>query len=93
MDVIIDTLVVEEDRPEHITKHKISLDDTIETVSKDYLVIKAKFNRRILIGETKNHKFLAVIVGKRPEKNTWGLITARPASRGERKLFHEHKNS
>lgn len=91
MDVIIDTLIVEENRPAHIARHHISLDETVEAISKDYLIIKAKFNRWILIGETKKKKFLAVIVGKRPSKNTWGLITARPASRHERKLYIEHQ--
>lgn len=53
MDVIIDTLIVEEDRPAHIAKHNITLNETVEAISKDYLIIKAKFNRYILVGQTK----------------------------------------
>lgn len=42
-----------------------------------------------LIGKTKKNRFLTIIVGKRAEKNTYGLITGRPASREERNFYKE----
>ncbi len=85
----IECLMVEEDRPFHISKHKLTIEDVLEVISGDYVYIKAKHGRWQLIGRTKKHLFLTIILGKRPEKNTYGLVTARPASRKERSFYNE----
>jgi len=89
MDIRIDHLIVEEDRPAHISKHNVTIGEILEVISRDYLYIQAKHGRWQLIGKTKNNRFLTIIVGKRSEKNTYGLITARPASREERSFYKE----
>lgn len=85
----IECLIIEEDRPFHILKHKVTIEEVSEIISGDYVYIKAKNGRWQIIGKTKKNRFLAVILGKRPEKNTYGLITARPASRKERSFYYE----
>ena len=89
MDVKIDDLVIEKDRSEHIAKHKVTIKEVKEVVSGDYVYIKGKSSRWLLIGKTKKRRFLTVVVGEREEANTYGLITARPSSREERSFYLE----
>ncbi len=89
MDVIIDELVIEEDRPAHIAKHEVKVEEVLEIVSGDYLFIDGKLGRWLLIGKTKKKRFLTVIVGEREQKNTYGLVTARPSSKEERSFYKE----
>ena len=44
-------------------------------------------NRWLIIGKTDRNVFLAIVLGEREEENTYGLITARPASRKERSFY------
>ena len=85
----IERLIVEEDRPVHVSKHKVTIEEVLEVISKDYVYVKAKHGRWQLIGKTKKKRFLAIILGERSEKNTYGLVTARPASRKERSFYTE----
>lgn len=89
MDLKIDVLVIEKDRPVHISKHEVTIEGVLEVIEGDYVYIQAKQGRWQLIGKTKKGKFLSVIVGERQEKNTYGLVTARPADRKERSLYKE----
>src|SRR6266542_2555593 len=89
MDIVIDELIIEEDRPEHIAKHEVTVDEVQEVIEGDYVFIQGKFRRVILIGKTKMGRVLAVVVGARKKKNTYGLVTARPADRKERAFYYE----
>lgn len=42
MDVVIDELIIEKDRPLHIKKHKISITEVYEVIAGDYLVFEGK---------------------------------------------------
>ena len=85
----IESLIIEEDRPFHISKHHVIVDEVLEVISQDYVYIKAKHARWQLIGRTKKNRFLTIIVGKRLGKNTYGLVTARPSSKKERYFWKE----
>ena len=86
-DLIIDVLVIEEDRPAHIARHDITIDEVIEVLMGDYLFIRGRENRWLLIGPTEKERFLTIVLGERPQPNTYGLITARPARREERSFY------
>ena len=88
-DIVVDVLIVESDRPEHIAKHKITIDEVIQVIENDYVYIEGRGKRWLLIGKTKKGRFLTVIIGERREKNTYGLITSRPARRDERAFYKE----
>lgn len=88
-DVIVETLVIEVGREEHIAKHDITIDEVIEIVSGDYVYIQGKLERWLLIGKTKKDRFLSVVVGERKDKNTYGLVTARPSRIEEKSFYHE----
>ncbi len=89
MDIIVDELIIEEDREKHIAKHKVTIKEVVQIIEGDYVYIQGKENRWLLIGKTKKRRFLTIVVGERNKKNTYGLVTARPASREERSFYKE----
>ena len=89
MDLVIVELVIEEDRIQHIAKHKVKIEEVKEIISGDYMFIDGKLGRWLLIGKTRGERFLTIVVGKRKQKNTYGLVTARPSSIEERSLYKE----
>jgi uncharacterized DUF497 family protein len=89
MDIIVDELIIEEDRGKHIAKHKVTIKEVMQIIEGDYVYIQGKENRRLLIGKTNKRRFLTIVVGERNKKNTYGLVTARPASREERSFYKE----
>ncbi len=91
MDIVIDELIVEEDRSSHIAKHDVSVTEVAEIVENEYVFVEGKYGRWILIGLTKKRRMLAVVVGARRKKNVYGLITARVAHKKERTLYQKLK--
>ena len=89
-DVIVETLIIEEDRPDHIAKHNIIIDEVLEVLTGDYVYIAGRENRWLIIGKTARNVFLTIVLGEREEENTYGLITARPAGRKERSFYIEY---
>lgn len=87
MDVKIDELIIEEDRPEHIAKHNVTIKEVFEVLAGDYLVIEGKLGRSLLIGKTLDRRLITVIVGKRRGINKYGLVTARPTKKKEKALY------
>lgn len=85
----IKELIVEENRPEHISKHKVSIKEVEDVLSGNYVWIKAKLGRWMVLGKTKKGKFLAIIVGERKKKGVFGLVTARVANKKERNFYNE----
>lgn len=78
-DVIIETLIIEADREDHIGRHGITIQEVLEIISVDYVYFKSKLERWLLIGKTKKNRYLTIVIGERDKKYTYGLITARSA--------------
>lgn len=91
MDIVIDELIIEEDRTSHIAKHDVSIVEVQEVVENEYVFIQGKHGRWILIGPTKKKKMLAIVIGERRKKNIYGLVTARVAHKKERELYRKLK--
>lgn len=89
MDLNLGHLIIEKDRPAHIAKHGVTVKEVYEIIFADYVFIKGREDRWLLIGRTKRKRYLTIVVGKRSRKNTYGLVTARPASREERSFYKE----
>lgn len=89
MDIVIDELIIEEDRPEHIAKHNVTVDEVLEVVFGDYVTGQGKEDRVLLIGKTSNQRLITVIVGKRSGINRYGLVTARSVKKKEKLLYKE----
>lgn len=89
-DFIIDTLIIEEDRPAHIAKHNITIGEVVEVLTGDYVYIAGREKRWLIIGKTARKQFLTVVLGERPEPYAYGLVTARPARREERSFYTKY---
>lgn len=87
MDLVIDELIIEEDRPEHIRKHGVEVTEVLEVLTGNYVFIQGKFERWLLIGQSEQGRFLAIVLGKRENPNAFGLVTARVAHRTERRFY------
>src|SRR3954452_12789551 len=87
VDFVIEGLVIEDDRPAHIARHDTTIDQVLEVLIGDYIVGDGKHGRHVVIGTTHELRFLAVVLGERGAPGTYGLITARPARRSERKAY------
>jgi uncharacterized DUF497 family protein len=88
-DLIIETLIIEEDRPAHIAKHKITLDEVFEVIEQNYVYIKGREDRWLLIGRTRKERFLTIVIGQRDKPHTFGLVTARPSRKEEKSFYIE----
>lgn len=86
--ITIKTLLYEPDRPAHIARHGITLAQIGEVLEGSYIVIPGKDDRYVALGQA-GGQLLAVVIGARDEPNTYGLITARVASRKERRIYQE----
>lgn len=89
-DLEIGKLIIEVDREEHIAKHNVTINEVLEIISGDYVYIKGKFERWLLVGKTKKKRYLTIVVGERREKNVFGLVTARPSRRDEKSFYDEY---
>ena len=58
--------------------------------SDEYLTIDAKDGRVRVIGHAGSGRMLTVVLGQRAAPDVYGLVTARPASRPERKFYQAH---
>src|SRR3954447_21020084 len=72
----IERLVIEDDRPGHIARHDVTLDSVIAVLIGDYVAVPGKEGRYIVIGRDEKERFLAIVLGTRTEKGTYGLVTA-----------------
>lgn len=88
-DLIISELIIEGDRPAHIARHGVTEAEVQEVVERNYIYIEGKQERLLLIGKTKKDRYLAIIIGDRTKRNTYGLVTARDTSKKERQLYIE----
>ncbi|MBI2600413.1 BrnT family toxin [Candidatus Daviesbacteria bacterium] len=89
MNIVIEQLIVEKSRYKHIAKHHVKVSEAREVIDENYVYIKGRENKLLLIGKTKAGRFLTVVIGSRRKKGVYGLVTARPASREERSFYRE----
>ncbi|MBI2039609.1 hypothetical protein HYT18_00875 [Candidatus Microgenomates bacterium] len=90
MDVTVDELIIEEDRPEHIARHSITIDEVFEVIAGDYLILKGRSDKSLLVGKTNKGRLITVVVGPRSGKNRYGLVTARYTKKKEQLLYMEN---
>ena len=86
-ELTVEWLEIENDRPAHIARHGVTVDAVIAVLIGDFVAVPGRDGRYVIIGKDEQERFLAVIVGTRSKRGTFGLVTARPARRTERALF------
>lgn len=87
MDLVIETLIVDDHRVAHIARHQVTVAEVHEVISGDYVGIRGREGRWLVIGRTRAERFLTVVVGERSDPGVFGLVTAQPARRGERSVY------
>lgn len=89
MDLVIEILIVDDHRVAHIARHQVTVAEVHEVIAGDYAYIRGREGRWLVIGKTRQDRFLTVVVGERSEPGVFGLVTARPARRAERRFYQE----
>lgn len=86
--IVIEELLFDEWNIEHIARHKV-LPQEIEEVCQNEIHVSRTYSKRYqIIGVTKLGRVLTVIMARKNERRYYP-VTARPASRKERKSYLE----
>lgn len=87
--VRIERLIWDPWNVEHIARHTVRPQE-VEEVRHSPFVTRATYrNRILLIGHTHDGRTLAVILAPTEDDNEYYVVTARPASRKERRFYRE----
>ncbi|KKR33363.1 MAG: hypothetical protein UT63_C0018G0003 [Candidatus Gottesmanbacteria bacterium GW2011_GWC2_39_8] len=84
----INKIVWDDWNTEHIGKHKVSADEVEEVCRKTQNVLTTYGGRIMVLGRTKEGRFLSVILSPKDEKSYY-VVTARDMSQKERKYFYD----
>jgi uncharacterized DUF497 family protein len=74
----------------HIALHQVTVDEAEEVCHGDPVSLHSYVGRIILIGPTEAGRMLAVVLDPAGE-DVYYPVTARPASRKERRYYHQQK--
>lgn len=75
----------------HIAHHEVSPNEVEDVCHSDPLVQEGKKNRLLIIGITKDKRMLSIILDHEEEEGIYYPVTARTASKKERKLYKQEK--
>jgi uncharacterized DUF497 family protein len=71
----------------HVAKHGVLPAEVEEVCGSDHIGRTASRGRVMLIGPTLENRMLAVVLEPQDQEGVFHPVTARPASRNERKLY------
>jgi uncharacterized protein len=74
----------------HIARHDVTVDEVEEVCHGDPVALQSYLSRIILIGPTRAGRMLAVVLDLEGE-DVYYPVTARVASRKERRYYHQQK--
>jgi len=89
--IVVRRLIWESSNEAHIARHAVTRDEVEEVCHGDFIVREAQKGRLMLIGPNQAGKVLAVILDPEDEDGVYYPVTARPADRGERRIYREQK--
>jgi uncharacterized DUF497 family protein len=73
----------------HIARHDVTPEEVTDLCRGDFLTRDAHHGRIIVFGPTSRGRMLAAILDPEPEQGAYYPVSARPASRQERKRYQE----
>lgn len=83
----VSEFIVEGDRPEHVARHRVTIDEVEEVVFEPRnFVVRVREGRYRMIGYTSGGRLLAVFLARRAT-GAYALVTARPASEREGRTY------
>lgn len=84
----VDNILIEEKVKEKIlSKHKVKADEIVNVLKSSHLILRAKLNRYIAIGQY--HRYITVIF--EIKKSCTSIVTAYPSSSAQIRLFKKKK--
>ena len=75
----------------HLSRHQVSLDEVEEVCHGEHIRRQAYRGRIMLIGPTGVGRMITVVLDPEDEPGVYYPVTARPASRRERRIFLSEK--
>ena len=72
----------------HVMRHSVETSEANEVCDGELLVLQGYGGRFIIVGQTLSGRMLAVVLAPRYDEDYY-VVTARPASRRERRLYRE----
>lgn len=88
--LLVKSLVWDSWNIDHIARHGINQEEVTEICQRDPMVSKTYQQRLRAVGPTANGKILTVILAPKGD-DTYYPVTARPASRKERRRYKERR--
>ena len=82
------SLVWNEWNIEHIARHSVTIDEANEVCSGRFIVLRGYAGRFIIVGQSIDGRALSIVVEPEDEWKYY-VVTARSASRGERRAYRE----
>lgn len=89
--LVIKRLIWDEWNTAHIARHKIIPDEVEKICHSDALVEEGHTGRLLIIGLAKSNKMITAIIDLEPEDGVYYVVTARPSSKRERKIYKDKK--
>ena len=83
-----DTLIWDEWNIEHIARHGVTRDEAMEVCSNGFIVLRSYAGRFIIVGQSTDGRALSIVVEPEDEWKYY-VVTARSASRKERRIYRE----
>lgn len=74
----------------HIARHEVTPEEVAEVCHGDFILLQGKQGRTLLLGPSHESRMLAVVLDHEGE-GIYYPVTARPASRKERRRYREVK--
>ena len=75
----------------HIAEHDVLPEEVEEVCKSDPLVQTGNKGRVVVIGLTRVHRWVEVVLDPEPEEGVYYVVTAHTANRKERRLYREEK--
>ncbi len=75
----------------HIARHQVAPDEVEEVCHGDVVARQTYQGRLIIIGPTQSGRILAVVLAPEEPPGVYYPLTARPASRNERRRYRESR--
>ncbi|MBI4225759.1 BrnT family toxin [Candidatus Roizmanbacteria bacterium] len=83
-------LIWDEWNVKHIEKHKVKRSEVKQVLKRKY-VARETYKERVMIIGTSGDRILSIVLAK--EQKGYYVVTARDASKKERRIFRNEKNS
>ena len=73
----------------HIARHGVAPRDVVDICESEHVTLKSYLGREIVIGPTREGRLVTAVLEALPGLNTYYVVSARPASRKERRYYQD----